>query len=394
MNRKSDTGHIRRIEILCYASLSMLGCYLSIYQDVLADMQEEFSLGGSVTGFLIALHFIASLVSPMMLGMLADRYGRRPVLFGCFSLITFGIAVLLVGRSVWMLAAGIFIVGMGFCAMESCMSSLLSQTHPGREIQVMNISQMYFCVAAVAAPILAGALTDATGNWRTAYLVLIAFLLACAALLYFCPIPPPPAKTQERTADGHSPLRGLIRSRSYWFLLLSMLVYVGVEQGAAFWIGLFADTVVTAIAPSWFLSSYWLGMCLGRLVASRMQEIRVRFMVGGLAAAALAFGAALLWNIPALMLAMYAVVGFGIATVWPWLMATGASSHPEAPDTAAGGISTAGALGGSALLYGLGIVMDIGGTAASVACVFFLITLQAVMFSGRYFEEKRHAKKQ
>lgn len=371
----------RKINAVCYVSITALGVYLSVYQNALPQITAEYGLSGTVSGLMVALHFIAAFLFPFVLGALADRIGRKPVITVCFGMVILGVAIITLFGNVFTCSFGIFIIGGGFCVIEGSMSSLLSESNPEDETRVMNISQMYFCFGAVIGPLLGTAFTSIFGSWKSTYVFVMAIFLICALLTAVTDIPKPAASASA--PDEKSYMKAILKKKYFLFLMAAMFLYVGIEEGAAFWTNEFVESMFGASAmPALYLSGYWLGMGAGRLAASFIKNRFMQiFTLAGLIISIPAFGAMFFFKSEIMILIMFVIVGFAIAPVWPLIMASATTAFPDMPDTAAGGVMSAGSVGAASVPFILGACSDAAGIRLSFAVLFVLLAaLTAVQF--------------
>lgn len=370
---------VKPINSLCYISLTVLGLYISAYQNALPEIIKEYGLPGWAGGFIIALHFTASFLFPFVLGTVSDRIGRKTVLIGCFVLTLTGMVFVILFGNIWMCGIGIFIIGGGYCVIEGNMSSLLCDVNPSKETKVMNLSQMFFCAGAVCGPILGTVSNRLFGGWRSAYIFIQLLFLICAVMLAGLKIP----RTKVISAEGKkekSLLLNVLKNKYFIILIAAMIVYVGIEEGAAFWTGEYIGTIFGSAALSaYFLSAYWLGMTIGRLIASFVEKNMDKITFGGIWIALIFFAGILFVKNEVVVILCFFAVGFGIAPIWPLIMAYGTVINPSARDTAAGCLISAGAAGAVILPFLLGISNDLYGIQVSFAA---MLTLLAVLFAG------------
>ena len=379
--------NVRRANAVAYLSMVVLGTYLSAYQYALASITEEFALAAWVTGLLITMHFMASFIVPPAAGELADRVGRKPVLLGCFGMMTIGILCAALTRSVAVLGFGALITGSAACTVESSMSSLLAQVNPQNEKRVMNLSQMYFCGGAFLSPLYGALLAHFGLGWRWIYFALILMIAACALILFRTTLPE--AKAREKGLY----MRRVFQRPYYVLMFFCMLLYVGIEESAAFWAGTYAQIAGGGmIGPlgleAALLAGYWLGMGVARLLLAYIKRRIGLITLIGLALSALCFGAMLLFHSAWAFVLFYALAGFTLAPTWPLVMVEASRVGSDVPDTAAGGMMTAGSVGGMLVPFLLGLVQSAAGMQASFALLAAIVVLETVMLaSSRTFRQ-------
>jgi FSR family fosmidomycin resistance protein-like MFS transporter len=132
--------------------------------------RAEFGLSYSELGLLVTTFFVISGIGQALAGFLVDRTGARPVLFGALSL--FVLAALAAasanGFGGLMLAASL--AGLGNSPFHpvdfTILNKRVSQPRLGHAFSVHGISGN---LGWALAPVFLIGLTEATGNWRMAY---------------------------------------------------------------------------------------------------------------------------------------------------------------------------------------------------------------------------------
>ena len=379
--------NVRRANAVAYLAMVVLGLYLSAYQYALASITEEFALAAWISGLLITMHFMASFFIPPIAGELADRVGRRPVLLGCFGLMIIGILCAALTKNIVILGFGALITGSAACTVESSMSSLLAQVNPQNETRVMNLSQTYFCGGAVLSPLYGALLARFGLGWRFIYYTLLIVIIVCVLILLRTELPE--AMAREKGLY----VRRIFKRPYYVLMFFAMLLYVGIEESAAFWAGTYAQIAGGGmIGPlgleSALLAGYWFGMGVARLWAASIKRRMGLITLIGLALSALCFGAMLLFHSAWAFVLFYALAGFTLAPTWPLVMVEASRIGSDVPDTAAGGMMTAGSVGGMLVPFLLGLVQTAAGMEASFALLAGIVVLETVMLaSSRTFRQ-------
>jgi fucose permease len=160
---------------------------------------------------------------------------------------------------------------------------------------------------------------------------------------------------------------GKLTGRYFIIIAVAMFVYMGIEEGAAFWTGEYitafggsafsGNTFGAEISP-YFLSVYWFGMAVSRFAASFIKKRVILFCIVSVTVGLAAFLLLLNINNAFIMLTCFAAIGFGIAPVWPLCMALAVKSSPLTPNAAAGVVSAVGSGGAAAIPFALGIAAD------------------------------------
>ena len=251
----------------------------------------------------------------------------------------------------------------------------------------MNLSQMFFCVGATTSPLT----STLFGSWQRNYFAIGILYLLCLTALVFTRMPHPAAAVGEGVPE-RADFRRLFSKRSYLLLLMAMFLYISLEEGAAFWCGEFVQVSLGgAVNGANYLSVYWLGMTLGRLFCSlfarRFDRHRHAITLGGTISTAVFFAGMLAaGRLPAdaaaaasvLMLVCFFGAGAGMSAVWPYIMTETTVSNPELPNTAAGGVSSAGAFSGMLTPILLGFVSSVFGVQRSFLCLLGAVLLVCI----------------
>ncbi|HBP38353.1 MAG TPA: hypothetical protein DD640_06375, partial [Clostridiales bacterium] len=314
----SETGTSSPINRVSYFALTLLGLYLSVYQSVIDDIAADYQLSPAGKGLMISFHFLGAFLLPLILGEAGDRLGTRPVLRLAFLLMIGGLVLIIVSHAPYLFLIGTLLVGGGFAVIEGMLSGLLAIANPERVNSVMNLSQMYFCLGAVGGPFMAYGLKWIGAGWQVNY-GLILILLILSLILFNRLILP-----AYRTA----PLKGLYLKRIlkdpvFILLLLAIFIYVGIEEGTAFWVSSYIQETMTSSVPGlFFISVYWLGMACGRWVFQYLRQSYHRWLLVGLTGAAIFMCFFLMTHQITWILIFLFLVGAGFAPSWPVLIMT------------------------------------------------------------------------
>jgi FHS family glucose/mannose:H+ symporter-like MFS transporter len=331
-------------------------------------------------GILVAAQYTAITLGPLIFGWIADKTGKRPILL-IFMLVFTGACFLTAASpSAAVFIGGIFAVGAAYSVCECIGTSALSDSFPGRENKYLNIMQSTFSAGAVISPLFfRWLLSLGTFTWRSVFA-----LSGCGYMLLF-PLmlmarcrKPAPQNSLRPSQGGESPalsLAAVFRSFFILVLLFSMLAYVAIETGAAFFANsLFITEYNNTRLGAYAISLYWLGMALSRFVFACL-KIKPRTMVlWGFAASSLILIIMLFFKNEWLLLGMFAALGAMMGPVWPMVVGMGTSTYQALSGTVASILTAAGGLGGAIIPVMIGALTRHTGLYGG----FFLLALLAM----------------
>jgi fucose permease len=259
----------------------------------------------------------------------------------------------------WALVALAFVLGAGGGAIDAGLNTWASTLHGPR---MLNWLHACWGAGAAMGPAIVVLVLEAGRSWRLAYALVGAAQLALAVGLLLTSHSWTPSTAP--TAAGlvkDAAMRQTLRLSSARLGALVYFVHVGVEVGFGVW----AFTLLTegrGIAPAvagFWLSVYWGGLTVGRLLASfAAARISPAALVRG-CLVAISVGAALVWadGTDIVAFAGLALAGLACGPVFPTLMATtpGRVGVPHVAHTVGLQVA-AGALGAALLPALMGVV--------------------------------------
>jgi MFS family permease len=348
------------------------GAVFSSWYARLPDIQEELGIGTGALGIALLGAPIGLLVAQPLAGAVVARIGSRPLVAAAPVLLapvvlpslavdapTLLLATLVVGA-----ANGVLDISMNVQGIA------VERAHGRRIFTSLHAAFSFGALAGAAAA--AGAI--AAGLQPPAHLLIVAAVGAAGSLAAARRLLPAEADARPEGARVARPSR---RLAAIGFVAFCALL----AEGSAFdWSAIFmrreADAAA-ALAPAAF-ATFSLTMAVGRLSADRAAD---RFgaaavaRAGALAGAA-GLGVAVITQAPAGGMAGFAVMGLGLAAVFP-LSLRAAGEDPELAGPALAAVSTVGYTGFLAGPPAIGLLAEALGLAGALACVCGLLVLAA-----------------
>lgn len=308
---RRPTSVLLRVAAACLVVIAVAVHYTD-YGPLIPYILRDLHIASGQAGLMSTLLFIGLAVTYVPAGILADRYGQRPVLlYSLVLMIVGGVLLPLWSNLFWMLmcraiiglgSGGAFIAGVGIAAGAGKYSAIAQGLYGG-------FSQVGSGLGLLLPPFLASQI-----SWQGAFLV--CGLLSVPALLIWWFLDDGAETHREEQVEVATSLR----SRSVWLLGLTHMGTFGVSNAIAAWVTVYLTQQYGAslemaalfgflsLAAGAFLRPLG-GFLLGRELIGSVSLLRFGTILAGLGVAVLAFP----WNLPALAIAGLSFITIGSA---------------------------------------------------------------------------------
>ena len=352
MPETRDAGR-RAVVTVAYLGMLAFGVVLTTLGSVLPSLVERFGIDKGGAGALFTIMSFGILVGSVVFGPIVDRRGYKGVLVVALALIALGLEGIAVASSVAWLRAAVGLIGVGGGIVNGATNALVADVSEEGRGAGLSFLGVFFGLGAVGVPftlaVLLGDTSYGTVIAGLGALVLVPILLTVVARF------PAPKQTQGfPLADAGRLLRDPV------LLLFGAMLFLqsGMEITVGGWTATFfqEELGVSGRRALVFLSLYWFGMMLARLVLGsilkRAAPERVLFACLGIALA----GAALLIGTRSLTAAAIGVflLGAGFAATFPVVLGFVGDRYTQLSGTAFGIVIVMALTGGMALPYSTG----------------------------------------
>ena len=258
----TESTFVPRSVRLYFVNFLIVGMALSVLGPALTDLREQSGADIADIGILFVGLSAGYLVGSFTGGRLFDRFNGHRVLAGSLVVLGIGLALVPAFDELDALFATFVLIGFGGATCDLGCNTLLMWELGAGSGRAMNLLHLSFGIGALVAPLVVHiGLAFAT---RTA--ALGCAVLAVWALRSLAPSRP----TQRREEHTDTTLSILL------LLFLFCFVYIGLEFGFAGWITTYGEEIgFTELAATWLTTVFWLGLTLGRVLASAIAN-RVR----------------------------------------------------------------------------------------------------------------------
>ena len=359
------------------------------YQASLWSIGQDFDLSTTSMGLYASLELFADMLAPILLGSWADRINKAKGL-GLMLGIQFIVSLLvLITNSNRLFLLCIFFIGLTTSALQFISIAALADAYPisgGKRIAYMT--SMY-ATGALVAPLVVDLYTRIGLGWRTLFGILA--LASCAAFVGILRNGSDPREVKPVSRQAQENAGKLILGA---ILLLStiMCIYVGFENGFAFFVDTLFTDVLKSTSGKFALSLYWAVMIPSRLLVGRFSEHVKKILLGAIIAIPITTILLSLSNNPTLVLLLCIPLGVASGAIYPCVLTLMLPYAGKNTATAAGIITSATGLGGVIFTALTGFLADKFGlqVAMLVLVSFFAISLWAALTVINW--DKRKAK--
>jgi FHS family glucose/mannose:H+ symporter-like MFS transporter len=287
------------------ACFLLIGALVAAYGPLLEHLVRRYGISLPVASEVFSAHFAGALVGVIALMWAMERIsGRVSVWVGLVSL-GLGCAGAAIASSWPAFLAAVFVIGLGFGALDLGLNQLVAHSEGPRRSALLNALNGAFGFGAVAGPILISRL----GGEH------LALLYAGAAILALALVPTTAGISGRLPVTPRRPFAppGMIVG----IFLVGFVFYVGVEAGVGGWMTSHLESVgVQSLEAASLTSGFWLAMAVGRflvvLIPDRVPPPPV--VIAGSAIACASLLVALTGHAAPIA---YIVTGFAIAPIFP-----------------------------------------------------------------------------
>jgi MFS family permease len=367
-------AHASQARVAVPAVFFLNGIVFASWYSRLPSIQEQLDLGPGTLGLALIGAPVGLLAAQPLTGALAATIGSRRLVAAAPLMLAAAVAPALAVDAPT-LALGTFAAGAANGVLDVSMNveGLAVERLSGKRI--FNSLHAWFSFGALAGAAIGG-LAAAAGLDPLPHIAIVVALGAVAATLATRGLPPAEAEPRPEGPRFARPSRRLAALGAIAFCAL-------LAEGAVFdWSGIFIrrETGAAIGLASVGLAAFNLAMGLGRLTADGAAERLGSPRLGraGALLAAAGLGMALLLGSPAGAIAGFAVMGLGLASVFPLaLRAAGYDSAISGPAVAA--VSSVGYAGFLTGPPAIGLLAELFGLGVALACVCGLLVVAAVL---------------
>jgi MFS family permease len=300
-------------------------------------MQIDYGIDELQVGFLLAINSIGFLIACSFTGVFSSKVGIKLTSLLAFGTMALSGVFIYFSSNFAIFSVSYFIMYLGNGMLEIALAILAARIFTKNTGFMMNLSHFFYGLSSTAAPLMAAGLMGVTFfggrelGWQGMYLFMLSLCIIPMIPAFFSTLP-----LDKTTAHERLPIKMFLKDRVAWFIIIILSFGVIVELSIAGWLVNFLERSFewSSAAASGMLSIFFLCFMIGRLLLGFITD-KIGFIISIIVFSGLAgittilatlFGPSGVW--------LYAVAGFGIAPVYPTVMALLAKRYPNGIDAA------------------------------------------------------------
>lgn len=344
------------------------------YQASLWHIGKDYDLSVTSMGLFASMELFATMLAPLLLGRWADRTSKARSISILLGLQLTAAALVLVTRQDSLFLFSVFFLGLTTSALQFIAIAALADAYPVSNKRRIGFLTSMYATGALVAPLVVSFYLNHGMSWRTLFALLAAgSAIALAGILRSGSEPREELSgaQQERRSSGCFVLPGVL------LLCVIMCIYVGFENGFAFFVDTLFTDVLKSGAGKFALSLFWAVMIPSRVLVGLFSQHARKILIGSVVAIPVITIAVSMSHSSALVMLLCVPLGFASGAIYPSVLTTLLPFAGKNTATATGMITTATGIGGVVFTALTGFLADRLGlsTAMVVLALFFVFSL-------------------
>ncbi len=348
------------------------------YQASLYSISQVYDLSVTGMGIFASVELLATMLAPLLLGSLADKSHKLK-----FLLIILGLQILfaftLYASNVEIVfIIGIFILGLTTSALQFISIAALMEAYPVSGKKKIGFMTSMYALGAFVGPLFVDRIMSFGFTWRAVFLALtIGSGIAFAGIFAFRNYQPAEIAHDEHTdfANGKFMIGGVL------LLCVIMCIYVGFENGFAFFVDTMFAEVLNSSAGKFAISLFWVVMIPARVLVGLFAHHAKKILAGAIISIPLVTWLITLMTDANAVIALIIPLGFACGAIYPSVLSTLIPISGNKKATATAMITTATGIGGVVFTALTGFLADRIGFKGAILSLsaFFILSLISVI---------------
>jgi fucose permease len=328
------------VKTLTYLMFAMFAMTTDSVGVIIPEVIRTLGLSLTAAGTFQYATMTGIAVAGLLLGSLADRFGRRQTIIAGLVLFAAACVLLAAGNTLWWFAVLLALSGLAIGIFKTGALALIGDISrsTAEHTAIMNAAEGFFAVGAIVGPALLTRLLASGLSWKWLYVIaggMCAVLVVLASLVRY---PERPRRAPGTSAGG---TRAALRNPYVLAFSAGAFLYVAVEAAIYVWMPtlLARYTGDAAALAAYSLSIFFLLRAAGRFLGAwmlrqaRWQLVLMLFSGGILACFLFTMIGGVAWGVFLLPLS-----GLFMSVMYPTINSKGISCAPKGDHGAAAGV--------------------------------------------------------
>ncbi|WP_026516403.1 MFS transporter [Butyrivibrio sp. MC2021] len=348
------------------------------YQASLYSIGQAYDLSVTKMGIFASVELFATMLAPIILGSWADRTNKIKCILILMGLQATAALFIFCSSLQPIFIGGIFFLGLTTSALQFISIAALAESYPKTGRLKIGIMTSMYALGAFVAPLVVDYYLSRGGGWQLLFIVLfIGTVVAFLGVMFYGRMRTEEEEEikEETKAEGKFIIAGVL------FLCVVMCIYVGFENGFAF----FIDTLFTDVLNSDFgkkaLSIFWVVMIPSRVLVGVFSKYVRKLLLIAVVAIPCITAIISRMNSPWAVLILCIPLGFACGAIYPCVLNVMLDYSANRKATATAMITTATGIGGVIFTALTGILGERLGLRNAILCLaeFFIASVICVL---------------
>ena len=252
----------------------------NIVGPLLGDIMAHYDIRLDGGGLMSMYQNIGGTAAIILFSFVMDRLNKTvaftvPMLFLALSMLLIGIAP---SYAIFMLMFLFF--GISFSTMDMTGNALVSDVQQKKRDSALSLMHGIASIGAVAAPLIAGGITEAGLPWQTVYTAVGCFLLIVLVVYILVSVYARQSLKAIKAVHLDSKEKGagkrFLTDKNVWIAVLCTLMFGGYQSGIIVWVSQYFKEVFGCgqLAAGLGLTAYWLGAGIVRILFGMVPPLR------------------------------------------------------------------------------------------------------------------------
>lgn len=348
------------------------------YQASLYTIGQVYDLTETSKGIFASVELFATFLAPIILGSWADRTNKIKCILILMAIQAIAALIIFASGLQSMFIGGIFFLGLTTSALQFIAIAALSEYYPrtgGRKIGFMTAM---YALGAFVAPLFVRGYLKRGADWRILFITLfIVTVIAFIGVFVFGRVSTKEEQenTKKEAASGRFVIAGVL------LLCVVMCIYVGYENGFAYFVGTLFEDVLKSSYGNFALSIFWFAMIPSRALVGMLSGHARKILICVVIAIPLISALLSRMNSPVTVLILCIPLGAACGAIYPSVLNILMEYCADKKATATAMITTSTGIGGFVFTTLTGYLGDHLGLRDAILAIsaFYILPILAVL---------------